>query len=364
MSPDTQLERSMDYFRKTATYANLGLAVWDAIKHITMPAFAALDVGFPEVVRGMGTLLFSPQEMSQFIYERSPMMESTRKRWEREIAATREKFESPIQSKAGEMISDMAFMMIHMIVNTARKMSWIAGYNDGMEKFAGHEPKAIEYADEIVQRMSGSFDPQDMPKIMRKTGLFRMLFTMFYTLGSNKFNRLWEAWRLGVEAKDKISYRWFADQFRAVWWLLLAGPLTLAMVKDMTGPKHQKFLRADTTAFLKDAAEAFPFIRDIASYAFNHQEQATPLSKVIQITGDLAGRPFESMAVKNEKDIEFFLDALGYGFGFPSRQALLSMKGVDDLIAGRTSNPFVLAIRPPAETDYGPGAGRLKLRMR
>ena len=86
----------------------------------------------------------------------------------------------------------------------------------------------------------------------------------------------------------------------------------------------------------KGTAEAFPLLRDVASYAFYHHEQQTPLSKIVQIAGDPARRPFEAKTVKSEKNIEPFMGALGCGFGFPSRQALLAVKGVDDLIAGRT----------------------------
>ena len=91
----------------------------------------------------------------------------------------------------------------------------------------------------------------------------------------------------------------------------------------------------------KEAAEAFPLLRDVASYAFYHDEQQTPLSKIVQIAGDVSRRPVEAKSVKTEKDIELFLDAFGYGFGFPSRQALLAVKGVDELIVAEPKSVLV-----------------------
>lgn len=363
--PD-HFEPAFEYLRRNTTTAILGLKATVALKQlggfaITVQALSkdmGVVAGHKHAAETLGLFMSAPKTWIDFAYEKSAMMRGRRRSWDREIRDAVNQFDPTafklqVGGRAiGRAELNDAFMSFITTFDLAVSYpTWVAGYRHGMQRYAGNERRAIQYADQLVRNTQGSSHPFEMSAWQRGSAL-KKIFTPFYTFFNLFANRMVEHSREWKEGKISTG-----QALSGYMWLVLIPAIYEEFVSDgmssIPGPKD----------ILKSVASmvsgALPVVRDVMGplieYAITGERRQYRLPPWFEAPKSLVDAGSAAITIAREGPSEKRYLALlrelndvgGYWLGYPSKQVMTTAKGMMDLAEGKTENPLRLVFPEP-----------------
>ena len=334
--------------RRNTTIVALGMKVSVGLAQWLSIGSSITQVGAGNFMAAVMEFYGNPREMMDMIKAKSPEMAIRPISWDRELNDAYTRLEMQKFAKS-QLVRDAFFGMIVAMDMMLAYPTWIGGYRAGLDKFNGDEQKAVEHADMSVRMAQGNALQKDLADIQRG-GELKRLFTMFYTFFSAMHNQLAEIH--GKYAKGKIS----ALDLGMAWiWIVLFPVFIEHLLKEREMPSLEEFLAGTARFFLA----GFPLIRDLASPIFGDFDyRFSPVTRVGEVihgatkqwTGAVTGGDYDY-----DKLFNYTLEGSGYAMGLPTGQAMITIKGYNDIKNGYTQDLTRLLLRPPREGGGGEG---------
>ena len=281
----------------------------------------------------------------------SPEMTNFKSSFDRELGAMYEKL-VPTMSPIKRKILESSFAMLAMVEEINRYPVWLEAYlqaTEGRGKWKGNAQnpeEAARWADQLVRRTKAMASPKDMAAITRGAGM-QKLMTMFYTEASKIDNLMTEYWQ---RLRHDPKYGYY-DYVRALFWIMVVGPILTEMLIRRRPPKDIKEVGADIGGMYFGR---FPFIREVATailtgYGYTPTpavKGAESLASVVRsgaklLAGGKLKKDQQLNLVVSAADAAALLNPRPWG-GFPTRQMITFLKGLIDLQTGRAKTPAAL----------------------
>lgn len=272
-------------------------------------------------------------ELLEETFSRSPMMANRIRSFDREVRDIAKQLTPGMDRFAWvQTVRDKAFVPMGMVQMGVDLPTWWGAYAKGLQDFAGDEGRAARYADSIVRMSQGSGSTKDLARVQRGGDLLR-LTTMFYSY----FNTLYN---LGAHRITALKQHHApADIFQAANTALLLWfvPAVLGELLAARGPDDDEEPGEwAAMQILQYPFQAVVGIRDIASYVFGeYGYQITPA----QAAPKALGQWFKSVNRALEKGdagevAKPTAEALGYLFGLPMKQPIITCGNLWDFVTG------------------------------
>lgn len=314
----------------------------------------------------------SPAEMSAFIQSKSIMMKHRADNLDRDMNALAMKLSGELTEQLHSSILEHSFWMIGMMDRIVSEPTWIAAYRKGLTEFKDadgnpDEDKAIEYADDVVERTQAAGAPKDQASI--QTGMagksvaegaeLIKLGTMFYSSMSGVLQRV-------VETIDRAELGQYtaADVFKSYWLqILIPAALSVVIKGALHGELPDDPAEALEEVFTEQAgylAGTLPFVRDFLSplltgFDWRYSpafEGIASMSKFLYYSSRAAMDAVNPNEEADWRNVgKYGLKSAGYFYGLPTNQAQVSLDGAIDIISGETQNPLRLIARGPRKED-------------
>jgi len=234
-----------------------------------------------------------------------------------------------------------------------RSQSWDRELRDaygklGLEKFKGSQLlkdayfSLITLMDMAVRESQGNALPKDMAAIQRGGELKKMV-TMFYTFFSSMHNQVSEA-----QTRFKYGDKNIIQLLKSWWWIVVAPAILQYMMTERKAPTPIKIAKES----FQYRMGGYPVIRDITSSVFGEYDyQFSPAARFGKVAGKAIGETVKLPTDDGEFDkwLRYSFESAGYLTGLPTGQALITMKGFNDLANGETSDLTRLLMRKPRE---------------
>lgn len=332
--PISKTEKILERIRANSTIVAMGLKITTALQQPLSLSQSVEELGIVPVMESVSKFYASIPTTVSFVNARSEMMANRLQHFDREVEALGRKIDPAID--AG--VRQTYFLMMGLIDVASAYPTWTAAYKIGMERF-GSDQKAIDYADMIVRKTQSTAAPKDLAAIQRG-GSLKKLLTMFYTFFSSMQNQMMER-----GAQFKAGDKGIFDHIKAWWWIIIFPAVMSQVIRDRGFSSPGKTAK-DVLAY---RFGGLPVVRDVASGALTDFDyQFSPIGsagKEFSFTGRELLRPAEGKRIREEKMARHGLQVIGYAFGIPTGQFLVTADGAIDLAAGRTKDPTVLLMR-------------------
>lgn len=266
-------------------------------------------------------------------YARSPFMANRIKSFDREVRDIAKQLTPGMDRFAWvQTVRDKAFVPMGMVQMGVDLPTWWGAYAKGLQDFAGDEGRAARYADSIVRMSQGSGSTKDLARVQRGGDLLR-LTTMFYSY----FNTLYNLGARRITALKQHHAP--ADIFQAANTALLLWfvPAVFGELLAARGPDDDEEPGEwAAMQILQYPFQAVVGVRDIASYVFGeYGYQITPA----QAAPKALGQWFKSVNRALEKGdagemVKPTAEALGYLFGLPMKQPIITVGNLWDFVTG------------------------------
>lgn len=272
-------------------------------------------------------------ELLEETFSRSPMMANRIRSFDREVRDIAKQLTPGMDRFAWvQTVRDKAFVPMGMVQMGVDLPTWWGAYAKGLQDFAGDEGRAARYADSIVRMSQGSGSTKDLARVQRGGDLLR-LTTMFYSY----FNTLYNLGARRIAALKQHHAP--ADIFKAANTALLLWfvPAVFGELLAARGPDDDEE-PGEWAAMhiLQYPFQAVVGIRDIANYVFGeYGYQITPA----QAAPKALGKWFKSVNRALEKGdagevAKPTAEALGYLFGLPMKQPIITCGNLWDFVTG------------------------------
>lgn len=345
--------------RSNMTIAELGLKFTSAAIHSTSFLTASRELGPKYSLLGLKNST-DIRSAWDFVKEKSEFMRSRPDNFDRDVRATGRDLNIAGVSdswlnelKQYSPIKRSAFWALMRGFDMGVAIpTWQGAYQramDGLVKNieAGHEPDAIDYADQLVRDTKGSGAAKDLAPIQSAGGELGKLFTMFYTqlnVIDNQFMMASREQRAGFKTLPQTL-----ATAGMVWFL--QAPM-VELLRGKTPGDDEGWGKWFAKAELLYPANMIPGLREAVSYWQRGDLEASPVFEAIktmlktaknvgQITPglkELAGEKDEW----SDKDYSDALTSVGYSAGIPTRQAIRTTQYLYDWMTGaeQPENPM------------------------
>lgn len=344
-------DRGADVLRRNATLNLLGYSITVAMKSLFDWTVPAVELGIFDTMSGFYSYMKAPRETVAFVNSMSPEMTNFKNSFDRELGAMYEKL-MPTMNPIKRRILESSFALLAMVEEINRYPVWLEAYmqaTEGRGKWKGNTlnpEEAARWADQIVRRTKAMASPKDMAAITRGAGM-QKLMTMFYTEASKIDNLMTEYWQ---RLRHDPKYGYY-DYLRALFWIMVAGPILTETLIRRRPPKDVKEVGADISGMYFGR---FPFIREVATailtgYGYTPTpavKGAESLASVVRggarlLAGGKLKKDQQLNLVVSAADAMALLNPGPWG-GFPTRQMITFLKGLADLQTGRAKTPAAL----------------------
>jgi hypothetical protein len=370
-NPRPQYKDRFEYYlnvaRSNASVVALGVRATTALKQVSAYTLTIDAVGLKPALEALSAFYTKPRETAAWVYDKSPYMRSRRMSWDREVGDMMNQWDpTAFKIKVGDKylgkaeMQDIFFSWITMMDRAVAMPTWVAGYREGMKKYAGDEKMAVDHADMTVRTTQASASLKDLCGWQRG-GPAKKILVPFYTAASVTLNRL-------METKNKYSDgKITAGQALAGYFWVLAAQ---SMIETWAGkpglPDEDTKIKEVAKEGVHGIADmfvgSFPILRDVGKIALDElftgrswSYDGPPAAGGIESAGR-AAKELVKTAKKaigpermNDKDYRRLrkaaIDAGGYWYGLPSSATNQAIDGYMKLYKGETKNPFVLFYR-------------------
>lgn len=331
--------------RRNTTMAMLGLKISVALKQTLSLTQTIQATSLKETLAGMAEFYASPRrkEMIREIHEKSPAMAARRQTWDRDLAELADQA-GPLTPSRWKQAQDSVFVLIGLMDAIATYPTWMTGYRRALNEGKG-EQAAVDAADRLVRTTQPAASPKDLAGI-QKGSEFKKLGTMFYTFFSVFYNRFYEA---HAKMREGGSI-W--ELARAYWWLNIVPVVLADMLAEWDVPDDQDDLERLGKGAVLYYLAGIPFLRDVLGTLLTGFDYAvSPAAGVGQAVKHLGFEIKDSAEGDPDPEALFKkgLETAGYFTGLPTRQAMITMRGIEDF--EETGNPAWLLVRKPYEEE-------------
>lgn len=343
VDPMSITESILKTIRRNTTTVALGLKFSVAEMQWLGMTQSIEAVGHNQFVKGFLDFYTHRGDMVDAIKEKSPEMANRAQSWDRELndAYGRLGIEN---FKGSQAIKDAYFSLISLMDMAVAYPTWQAAFDQGMKQFNGDESKAVYYADMKVRNSQGNALAKDMAGIQRGSELKKFV-TMFYTFFSSMQNQLAE-----VNTKFKNGEKNVFELMKSWWWIVVAPALLGYVMRERKAPTPKEAVKE----VIQYRLGGYPVLRDIASPVFSDFDyQFSPAARFGEVAGKALSETTKMFTEDRdfEKFLQYSIESAGYIKGLPTGQALITIKGFNDLKNGETSDLTRLLFRAPREDD-------------
>jgi hypothetical protein len=343
VDPLSITESILKTIRRNATTVALGLKFSVAAFQWLGTTQSIEALGHNNFVKGFLDFYTHRGDMVDAIKEKSPEMANRAQSWDRELndAYGRLGIEN---FKGSQMIKDAYFSLITLMDMSVAYPTWQAGYDKGMKEFNGDESKAVYFADMKVRNSQGNALPKDFANIQRGSELKKFV-TMFYTFFSSMQNQIAE-----VQTRFKYGEKNIFELMKSWWWIVIAPALLSYLMMERKIPSAKEAVKQ----IIQYRFGGYPVLRDIVSPVFSDYDyQFSPAARFGEVAGKalLEGIRLPTDEGDSEKFLRNAFESTGYMTGIPTGQALVTIKGFNDLKNGETSDLTRLLLRGPHENE-------------
>ena len=337
-------DKAAGRLRHNTTMAMLGVKVAVGLKQGGSFTMTINRIGVKNAVKGLVAFWKNPIKAQKFIYEKSPSMKFRRNKFDREL---KDYFEKLGDKWGTENKRRFFFTIITNVDKITTLPSWLGAYTKGMNKYKGDEKSGILYADMIARRTQPAASPKDLPAIQRGTNMHK-IFTMFYTHFTNVYQET--ARTTGMLTKKKIG---IYEATVSYWWLLIAPAIYSMYVsrpsnlRRLIKGEYEETAKNTLKSIIGYGFASFPIVGTVVNSMLNPRYDYLP-SPVFALPKEIIKIPTgKKLATKAKAATK----AIGYLFGLPTPQMIITGTGISDLLKGETSNPFRLFLSKWALED-------------
>lgn len=300
-------------------------------------------LGYGYVGQGLKRVYGNPLRLPALIEEtfaRSPMMDGRIKGFDREVRDFTKRLQPGMGRFAWlDAIRDNAFVPMGLFQMSVDLPTWWGAYEKGIKDHGGDEILAAQYADSVVRMAQGSGATKDLARIQRGGDMARM-FTMFYSYFNTFYNLA--ARRITALQHDRSPAAVMQAAHTAL--LLWFIPAVLSELVAGRGPDDDE----DPAKWAGMNMLQYPFqavvgLRDVASAVFGEYGYAiTPAESA----PESVVKWFKSVNKALEKEDAGLLtkptvEAVGYLFGLPLKQPIITVGTMWDWLTGDDPDLFV-----------------------
>lgn len=273
-------------------------------------------------------------------FARSPMMADRIRSYDREIRDMTKKL-MPSSGLFGwvDKIRDSAFIPMGVFQMGVDLPTWWGGYTKGLREFNGDEIRAAEYADSVVRMAQGSGSTKDLARVqrggplLRLTTMFYSYFNTFYNLAARRFTSL---------RKDHSPAAVFQAANTAL--LLWFVPSVLGELAVGRGPDDdEEWENWMGMQILQYPFQAVVGIRELASGIFGeYGYQITPAESAPTALVKWFKAVNKALEEEDaEKLARPTAEAVGYLFGLPMKQPIITVGNVWDYVTGNDPDFYI-----------------------
>jgi len=330
--------RAARVLKSNFTAAKLAFNFSTVAMQIVGVSQSAVVVGKKNMAVGIAKTVANPAGVAADIAAKSPFMASRQTTFNKDIFDFySDSSNGPVASRWGEIkkefIGPLSFWLMTKVQFFAADVpTWIAGYEQGMQKFGNDEAKAIAHADAIVKRAQSSGLFADRSAIERgsvtRNARQNDVVRLFTTLGSYMFAKFNVAYERTAKASRTVQDEGVSlkSAQEALSWTLdmaflftLEALLTAAIRGQLPKGDDEddgwlKFLAKQTGLSIMSTV---PFVRDVASPLQGYGGGGAYGSITDEVT-----KPLKA-AAKGEVDkalVKSVIGATGLALGLPATQ--------------------------------------------
>lgn len=300
-------------------------------------------LGYKDTAAGMKKVYADPLHLPDLLEEtfaRSPMMADRIRSYDREIRDMTKKL-MPSLGVFGwvDKIRDSAFIPMGVFQMGVDLPTWWGGYTKGLREFHGDEIRAAEYADSVVRMAQGSGSTKDLARVqrggplLRLTTMFYSYFNTFYNLAARRFTSL---------RKDHSPAAVFQAANTAL--LLWFVPSVLGELAVGRGPDDdEEWENWMGMQILQYPFQAVVGIRELASGIFGeYGYQITPAESAPTALVKWFKAVNKALEEEDaEKLARPTAEAVGYLFGLPMKQPIITVGNVWDYVTGNDPDFYI-----------------------
>jgi hypothetical protein len=333
------LEGIMGRARVGATVVNMG---WKVTTAIVQPLgyLQSVDIlGEKYAWKGLKKFYGNPAKMketTQFIMDRSTMMQNRQKTFDRDVRDTLKR--TTLKGTAYEVQQSFFYFTGLMDMGVAVP-TWMGAYEKAMDGQvegvdAGNENKAIDFADKTVRMSQSAGGAKDLALIQTGSEYHRV-FTMFYSYFNVLYNLFKRRTKLTKGVQD-------VPRFAASMMYLWVAPAILSELVAGRGPEEDE----ENAAWAAQTLGLYPLstivgVRDVSNAVLTKYDyNASPAFDALDHTSKAFNIPFKLATGEEVKrsDVKSALLATSYWGQLPGRQMWITGEYLYDYSTGEESD--------------------------
>ena len=341
--PMHAVHRMANWARASTSIMQMGWKITTMLAQPLGITQTAEVLGYKDTAAGMKKVYADPLHLPDLLEEtfaRSPMMADRIRSYDREIRDMTKKL-MPSLGVFGwvDKIRDSAFIPMGVFQMGVDLPTWWGGYTKGLREFHGDEIRAAEYADSVVRMAQGSGSTKDLARVqrggplLRLTTMFYSCFNTFYNLAARRFTSL---------RKDHSPAAVFQAANTAL--LLWFVPSVLGELAVGRGPDDdEEWENWMGMQILQYPFQAVVGIRELASGIFGeYGYQITPAESAPTALVKWFKAVNKALEEEDaEKLARPTAEAVGYLFGLPMKQPIITVGNVWDYVTGNDPDFYI-----------------------
>lgn len=341
--PMHAVHRMANWARASTSIMQMGWKITTMLAQPLGITQTAEVLGYKDTVAGVKKVYAEPLRLPDLLEEtfaRSPMMADRIRSYDREIRDMTKKL-MPSSGLFGwvDKIRDSAFIPMGVFQMGVDLPTWWGGYTKGLREFNGDEIRAAEYADSVVRMAQGSGSTKDLARVqrggplLRLTTMFYSYFNTFYNLAARRFTSL---------RKDHSPAAVFQAANTAL--LLWFVPSVLGELAVGRGPDDdEEWENWMGMQILQYPFQAVVGIRELASGIFGeYGYQITPAESAPTALVKWFKAVNKALEEEDaEKLARPTAEAVGYLFGLPMKQPIITVGNVWDYVTGNDPDFYI-----------------------
>lgn len=341
--PMHAVHRMANWARASTSIMQMGWKITTMLAQPLGITQTAEVLGYKDTAAGMKKVYADPLHLPDLLEEtfaRSPMMADRIRSYDREIRDMTKKL-MPSLGLFGwvDKIRDSAFIPMGVFQMGVDLPTWWGGYTKGLREFNGDEIRAAEYADSVVRMAQGSGSTKDLARVqrggplLRLTTMFYSYFNTFYNLAARRFTSL---------RKDHSPATVFQAANTAL--LLWFVPSVLGELAVGRGPDDdEEWENWMGMQILQYPFQAVVGIRELASGIFGeYGYQITPAESAPTALVKWFKAVNKALEEEDaEKLARPTAEAVGYLFGLPMKQPIITVGNVWDYVTGNDPDFYI-----------------------
>jgi hypothetical protein len=337
------MESILGTLRRNTTVVFLGLKFSTAVGQLSALTQTVNELGFSRTMEGVRALITAPRGTTGLVLGKSTYMTARQIRYDREVEHLDNTWTPTDLAKWRNwaFMKDFFFAGLRIMDQAAAVPTWIAGYNEAIARHMSEED-AIAFADQVVRRTQGGGSVVELSGAQRG-GELQKLLTMFGTFFSVFHNQFSE-----IHARKRFNQISWMTFFSGYMWLLIVPAMFGWWINQRKWPSAEDA----GGAIVGYAVSGIPFVRDAVNHWLTRYDYSmSPVAGAVTSTGKLfsALYPFHDVQNRGWKIVKSAMEAAGYAWGLPSRQAIVTLEGAIDLMSGETMDPTRLILKEVKE---------------